>query len=134
MSDASTSASAADAGIGRLVDTETIRALVDIGFISLSRGLDRHAEAVFAGVAAARPEHETGPMGLALVSLLRGDPAAAAARLRKLPPTDPVQLFLGMSLIRLGDRSGGRAVLGRLIATAEDPGVVAMAEQLLAEG
>lgn len=132
MNDDPTSAS--DAGIGRLVDTDTIRALVDIGFISLSRGLDRHAEAVFAGVAAARPDHETGPMGLALVSLLRNDPAAAAARLRKLPPTDPVQVFLGMALLRLGDRAAGRAVLERLVATADDPGVKAMAEQLIAGG
>jgi hypothetical protein len=117
-----------------MLDTDTVRALVDVGFIALSRGLDRHAEAIFQGVAAARPEHETGPLGLALVALLRGDPALAVKLLKPLPPSDQVQVFLGMALMRHGDREEARAVLDRLMATTSDPAIIGLAADLRTGG
>lgn len=116
-----------------MIGTEPVRALVDVGFIALSRGLDRHAEVIFRGVAAARPDNETGPMGLALVELLRGDPATAARMLKSLPPSDQVLTFYGLALMRLGDRTGAAEVLDRLVATTSDEAVLALAGDLRAE-
>ena len=84
------------------LEAEDVRALADIGFIALSRGLDAHAEAIFTGLSAARPEQDVGAIGGALVLMLRGDVDAAIAALRKLGPGDTVQAFLGLALARQG--------------------------------
>lgn len=116
-----------------MIGTEPVRALVDIGFIALSRMLDRHAETIFRGVAAARPDNETGPMGLALVELQRANPAVAARMLKALPPSDQVLVFYAMALVRLGDRPGAVEVLDRLMASTTDEAILSLAAALRAE-
>jgi len=115
-----------------MIETDAVRALVDIGFIALSRGLDRHAEAIFDGVTAARPDGEAGPLGMALVALLRSDADRAVKLLRTLPPSDPVRLFLGMALLRRGDRVDAARILTDVAATAADAGTADLARATLA--
>ena len=64
--------------IDAVVTAEDLRLLADVGFSAISRGDDRSAEAIFAGLTAARPDGEAGPIGTALVHLHRGDADAAA--------------------------------------------------------
>ncbi len=104
--------------VGGILEAEDMRTLMDIGFMALSRGLDGPAAAVFAGVAAARPDQEGGPIGTALVKLYRGQIDEALAILRRLPPSDAVRTFLGLALSRQGDREAARRTLADVVETA----------------
>jgi hypothetical protein len=115
------------------IESEDVRALADLGFIALSRGLDRHAAAIFEGLQAARPNQEAGFIGRALVDLARGEVEAALRTLRSLPPSDAVLAFLGMALIRHGDQAEAREVLGAVIRNDPDGSHGAMAKAMLAE-
>ena len=115
------------------LESKDARALADIGFIALSRGLDRHAAAIFVGLQAARPKEEAGFIGGALVDLARGEVEAALRILRSLPPTDAALTFLGMALIRHGDKAEARDVLGEVIRNDPDGSHGAMAKAMLAE-
>ena len=114
-----------------MLDTDDVRTLVDVGFIALSRGLDQHAAAIFEGVRAARPEAEAGPLGLALVHLLRGEVDPAVRLLRALPPSDAALTYLGIALLRQGAAQEARALLGDVAATADGP-FARLAEDTLA--
>ncbi|MEN3385169.1 MAG: hypothetical protein V7608_5213 [Hyphomicrobiales bacterium] len=115
------------------LESEDARALADLGFIALSRGLDRHAAAIFEGLQAARPNQEAGFIGRALVDLARGEIEAALQTLRSLPPSDAALTFLGMALIRHGDQTEARDVLGEVIRNDPDGSRGAMATAMLAE-
>jgi hypothetical protein len=114
-----------------MLETDDVRTLVDLGFIALSRGLDRHADAIFAGVRVARPGQEAGILGGALVAMLRGDLAAAVKALRTIPGSDAGRVFLGIALARQGDLGEARELLKEI---AETPGssAAALAEASLA--
>lgn len=114
-----------------MLEPQDIRSLVDLGFIALMRGHDRHAAAIFDGVQALRPEQEAGFLGGALVQLQRGEVAAAIASLRRLPPSDTAQTFLGIALMRDGAKDEAQAVLSHIIRTCDDPALVDMARQTL---
>jgi hypothetical protein len=116
---------------GALLEPDDVRLLVDIGFMALSRGLDGPAAAIFAGVAAARPAQEAGPIGTALVQLHRGEVEAAVRGLRALPPSDAARLFLGLALGRQGAAAEARAVLADVAATATDPAHARSAQAML---
>lgn len=120
-------------GIDALVTAENLRLLADVGFSAISRGDDRSAEAIFAGLTAARPDGEAGPIGTALVHLYRGNAEAAVAILRRFPGSDAAQLFLGMALHRAARSAEARAVLEALAATAADPAPGEAARAMLAE-
>jgi hypothetical protein len=114
-----------------ILDSDELRMLVDIGFIALSRGADRHAEAIFAGVQAVRPGEEAGHLGAALVHLYRGEVDPAVAILRKLPPSDAAQTFLGLALSRRGEGDEASRVLNGVVATAPDTAFASLARDLL---
>lgn len=114
------------------ITAEDLRSLADIGFMAVSRGLDGIAEPIFAGLTAARPAGEAGPLGTALVLLQRGEAEAAVATLRALPPSDAAQLFLGMALHRAGHAAEAREVLGDLAGTAAEPAPAEAARAMLA--
>lgn len=114
-----------------MMESQDIRALVDLGFIALMRGHDRHAAAIFDGVQALRPEQEAGFLGGAMVHLQRGEIRPAIAILRRLPPTDPAQTFLGIALMRDGETREARTILGHIIHTSDDPALVDLARQTL---
>lgn len=107
---------------GDILESDDVRTLVEIGFMALMRGQAEAAAEIFAGVVAARPAQEAGHIGTALVQLHRGDPEAAAATLRRLPPSDAARLFLGLAVSRTGRIAEARAILADVAsAAAETP-------------
>lgn len=101
-----------------VLESDDVRMLVDIGFIALSAGLDPQARTIFAGVEAARPDQEAGPIGLALAEMAADELDSAVARLKALPPSDAALTYLGMALMRRGDTGEGRETLRRVLETA----------------
>ncbi|KAB0676853.1 hypothetical protein [Aureimonas leprariae] len=116
-----------------MIGTEDVRALVDLGFIALSAGLNRHARKIFEGVEAARPEGEAGPLGLALADMAEGDLDAAVARLRALPPSDAALTYLGLARARQGDRDEAARALRRVAAGDVDGPFAALAAAAIEE-
>ena len=110
-----------------LIATEDARLLAEIGFIALSAGLDQQAEAIFAGLKAAKPSQEAGPLGLAMVHMGRGELDAAIAILKALPPSDAAQTYLGLALARRGDTGEARSIFDRVIRTTRDASFSALA-------
>lgn len=111
--------------------TDDVRMLADIGFLALSRGLDRHALAIFEGVRALRPAQEAGPLGIAMVQLHRGEVDAAVATLRGLRPSDAALTFLGLALARQGAQGEARALLSEVVTSAPDTPLAAIAREAL---
>jgi len=110
-----------------MLHAKDVRTLVDIGYIALSAGLYAHAAEIFDGVKAARPNHEAGFIGHALVDIARGEVGSAIKTLRSLPPSDGAQAFLAMALIHHGDREEARTILTEVISSSEDDSVVTLA-------
>lgn len=105
--------------------------LADIGFLALSYGdLDR-AEAIFKGVQAARPENEAGPLGMAMTDLARGNAQDAVEILQKLPPSDPVRLYLAIAMGSSGNKQGAEELFQDLIATANGTAFAELAAEHL---
>lgn len=119
--------------IDAIVTGEDLRMLADVGFSAVSRGETATAQAIFAGLTAARPDNEAGPIGTALVHLQRGEAETAAAILRRFPGSDAAQLFLGIALHRGGRRDAARTVLEALVGTALDPAPAEAARAALEE-
>jgi Flp pilus assembly protein TadD len=113
------------------LETDDVRMLVDLGFIALWRGAERQATAIFEGVVAARPKEEAGYLGSALVQLYRGDLDAAIVTLRRLPPSDAAQTFLGLALSRQGAASEARRILNEVVETAQGTSFARLAEAVI---
>ncbi len=116
-----------------MLTTEDVRNLVDIGFMALSRGLDEPAQTIFAGVKAARPEQEAGPLGLSLVALHRGEIDEAIRILRALPPSDAALTFLGLALRRHGDLDEARTIFTEVERSVPGTPYAALAREALDE-
>jgi len=114
-----------------LLETEDTRLLTEIGFIALSAGLDGQADAIFRGIAAARPGQEAGPLGRALVHMARGELDGAIAILRALAPSDATLSYLGLALARRGDKAEAQAILQRVLRTSSDGAFVELATAAL---
>ncbi len=114
-----------------LVDSDDVRLLADLGFLAFSRGMLHEATLIFKGLSAARPTQEAGPIGLALVHLMRNEAAEAIAILKKLPPSDAVLTYLGLAQSRIGDLSSARRSLAEVSGTALDPTFSTLAGDLL---
>ena len=117
--------------IADLLEPDDVRMLVDIGFMALSHDFVESAEAIFAGVIAARPAQEAGHIGKALLLLHRGDVDEAVAVLRALPPTDAARLFLGLAVSRTGDVAQARSILADVAEATPDAAHSASARALL---
>ncbi|MGV8938758.1 MAG: hypothetical protein ACOH2J_16690 [Allorhizobium sp.] len=105
-------------GTDFVLDTEDVRAMVDLGFMALSAGLSRDAEAIFEGVRAARPEQEAGMLGLAMVRLAENRPEAAVMLLKPLAPSEAVLTYLGLAQARCGEKHAAGCSLRGVIASA----------------
>ncbi|WP_341367281.1 hypothetical protein [Yoonia sp. BS5-3] len=106
--------------MAELLEQEDLKLLTDIGFIAVSRGLKDHAVAIFDGVKAMRPEGEAGYLGLGMVEILNGDPAAAVKTLQTAPPSDAVNTFLGIALVQASEVKKGQKLLQSVIDTSAD--------------
>lgn len=118
---------------GVLLETEDVRAMVDLGFMAISAGLIRHAEAIFEGVRAARPQHEAGALGLAMVHLAENRPAEAVALLKPLPPSEAVLTYLGLAQARHGERDAAGRSLRGVIASAPGTAFAEIASVAISE-
>lgn len=110
------------------LEAADVQLLTDIGFIALSAGLDREAETIFEGVAAARPAQEAGPLGVAMVKMARNDLDGAIAILRALAPSDAALTYLGLALARRGDEAEARQLLRGIVESASGTSFAALAE------
>ena len=110
------------------LEAADVRLLADIGFIALSAGLNGEAETIFAGVEAARPGQEAGPLGIAMVKMARGDLDGAVSVLRSLAPSDAALTYLGLALARRGDEAEARQLLRGIVESAPDTPFAALAE------
>ena len=115
-----------------MIESKDVRTLVDLGFIAVTRGLDKHAIAIFDGVRAVRPDEDAAYIGPALLMIQKGDINGAIKLLRSRPPSDSIRVFLGMALLRHGDITDAIDVLQDLVATAGDPALADLATNLLA--
>ena len=115
-----------------MIESKDVRTLVDLGFIAVTRGLDKHAAAIFDGVRAVRPNEDAAYIGPALLMIQKGDINGAIKLLRSRPPSDSIRVFLGMALLRHGDIKDAVDVLHDLVATAGDPALSDLARNLLA--
>jgi hypothetical protein len=116
-----------------MIVLEDVRTLADVGFIALSRGLNAEASRIFEAVRIFRPDREAGYIGAALVELRRGDIEAAVKLLKPLPPSDTARAFLGLALMRLGERRDGIDMLQDVIEHAGETPAGRLASAILRE-
>ena len=116
------------------VSAESLRRLLEIGYVAAGNGYFAEAETIFRGLAAVRPESSAPAIGRAVSALNRGMAADAVGVLeaeRKRSPDDAlVQAFLGLALQSAGRNAESTAALAALTETA-DPVAAAMAKALL---
>ena len=116
------------------VGVDSLRRLLEIGYVAAGNGYFAEAETIFRGVAAMRPESSAPVIGRAVSALNRGM-AAEAVRLleaeRQRSPDDAlVQAFLGLALRSAGRNAESTAALAALSDSA-DAVAAAMAQALL---
>jgi hypothetical protein len=114
-----------------MIESNVARLMADVGFMAISRGFDTEALVIFDGLTAARPTQEAGPLGRALVHLLRDEIDEAARLLRALPPSDAALSFLALAKSRSGDKAAARELLENVKRSAGDPVYASLADDLL---
>lgn len=92
-------------------DSETVRLIAEIGFIAVSYGLAEEAEQIFKAFRVMRPDQEAGALGLSLACMVRGDVDGALKHLESAPPTDTIQTYRGLALLRKGDLDTAKEIL-----------------------
>jgi len=116
------------------VSADSVRRLLEIGYIAAGNGYFADAELIFRGVAAVRPESSAPAIGRAVAALNRGA-AGEAVRLleaeRERSPSDALsQAFLGLALRSAGRNAEATAAL-EAATKSGDPIAAAMAQALL---
>lgn len=117
------------------VNTETVQSLMEIGYVAVGCGYFAEAEAIFAGVQAARPASELPQLGRAMAKLNAGQVNEAISLLRGAletnPDSDLAMSFLGLALRKAGLGQASRDVLDQVIRANHQPEAVALARSLL---
>ncbi|WP_068310256.1 tetratricopeptide repeat protein [Polycladidibacter hongkongensis] len=90
---------------------EMVRTLAEIGFIAVSYGRSEQAQAIFEAFLVMRPESEAGLLGLSLVAMVKGDVDEALKLLEQAPPSDTIQTYKGLALLRKGEREQAEEIL-----------------------
>jgi predicted Zn-dependent protease len=116
------------------VGADSLRRLLEIGYVAAGNGYFAEAETIFRGVAAMRPGSSAPAIGRAVAALNRGM-ASEAVRLleteRQRSPQDAlVQAFLGLALRGAGRNAESTAALAAL-TDSDEPAAAAMAKALL---
>ena len=115
------------------MDSDEARALVDAGFLAVSRNITDAGIAIFEAVVLVRPELAAGYIGLCYAYLGAGQPEKAFEVLKKAPPGFEIDLFGGIALIRGGDKELGRKRLEHVLAYSPDVAHKEIAQSFLAE-
>lgn len=129
--------SPSDGAAGALLAPEDARLLFRLGLAAIGKSRVRDAEAIFKGLAAARPGLAFPWYGLGLLRISQGKCAEAVALLRSAAVADEaeraqLQPLLGMALQLEGRRAEGAAVLERVAQGGADAAGKHLAMQLLA--
>src|SRR5688572_26663371 len=105
------------------VGAESLRRLLEVGYVAAGNGYFAEAEAIFRGLAAVRPDSSAPAIGRAVSALNRGMAGDAVGLLeaeRKRSPSDAlVQAFLGLALRSAGRNAESTAALAALTENAD---------------
>jgi hypothetical protein len=120
------------------VCTDLVRLLIEVGYVAVGRGMQSHAEDIFHGLIAARPESELPIIGLAVCKMNFGDFASASKLLAEdalaiNPSSSIARCFLGVVSHYCGARDEALAIMQEVLETNSDIDAVNIAKSVLAE-
>jgi hypothetical protein len=120
------------------VCTDLVRTLLEIGYVAVGRGLQSHAEDIFHGLIAARPESELPIIGLAVCKMNFGDFASATKLLsedaiRINPASSMAKCFLGVVSHYCGAKNETLAIMNEVVESGNDESAVNIAKSVLEE-
>ena len=115
------------------IDSDEARALVDAGFLAVSRNITDAGIAIFEAVILARTQLAAGYIGLCYAYLGAGQPEKAFEILKKAPSGFEMDLFGGIALVRGGDKELGRKRLEHVLAYSTDAAHKEIAQSFLSE-
>ncbi|WP_152503322.1 hypothetical protein [Labrenzia sp. THAF82] len=121
------------AEIKKVFSTDELRLLVEVGFVSISKGEPGAAAEVFEAVRLLRPKQDAGYIGGALAALMAEDPNAAVQLFGGAPDTPAARTFRGLALLRSGDVRQGRGCLRSVVDNAPSSAFAQLSEELLSE-
>ena len=117
------------------IRTETLKRLMEIGYVAAGSGLYSDAETIFAGIQAVRPDSEMPQIGWAVVRMNAGLHDDATKILRNVidqkPESDLTKSFLGLALRLAGMSGQSESILQEVVDANRDETAVAMARSLL---
>jgi hypothetical protein len=127
-----------DSSVLQSVDASLLRLLAEIGFVATACGLWSHAEAIFAGVRAVRPNSEFPVISQALARMTVGDDVKAIYLLRenalKINPDNALaKSFLCLALKRSGNAEEAHPLIESIIQQNKDSRAVEIA-RIVQEG
>lgn len=122
-----------DKSVLQSIDGALLRLLAEIGFVATACGLWSHAELIFNGVRAVRPESEFPVISQALARMTVGDDLKAIALLRDTalqinPENELAQSFLCLALKRSGQEKEATPLIESIISKASDPRAIEIAK------
>lgn len=112
-------------------DSETVKVLAELGFIAVSYGLAEHADTIFKAFQVMRPDQEAGPLGRSLAAMTRGNVDEALLCLENAPPTDTIQTYRGLALLRKGEIDTACEILSEVCEMAAGTPCAEIAAQAL---
>ncbi len=121
------------------MNTETVRVLMEAGYMAAGAGMVKDAATIFAGVQAARPKSEYPVIGLAVTLMSAGEHQGAVDLLTQKalelnPGSCLAKSFLGLALKLAGRSNEARAQLEAVLSNCNnDPAATNMAQSLLQE-
>ena len=118
------------------VSTEVVQTLMEVGYVAVGRGLRSHAEAIFRGVAAARPGSDLPLVGLGVCRLNFGDYKGASEVLMKEalkinPDSGLAKAFLAIVLKEMNMKAEAETLMETVKSTSTDPAAVNLATSYL---
>lgn len=113
------------------IDSDEARAMVDSGFLAVSRNMTDAGIAIFEAVILLRPNLAAGYIGMCYAHLGAGNPEKAFEALKNAPPGYETDLFGGIALIRGGNIEQGRKRLEHVLTYSTDEGHKEIARSFL---
>ncbi|MDR1255850.1 MAG: hypothetical protein LBJ94_02930 [Puniceicoccales bacterium] len=118
--------------------TDLVKTLLETGYVAVGRGLQVHAEDIFNGLIAARPESELPVVGLSVCKMSFGDFATATALLTKQalainPSSEIAKCFLGVVSHYCGAAQQSLSIMSDLISNGTDETAINIAKNVVNE-
>ncbi|MDR1366760.1 MAG: hypothetical protein LBJ13_02525 [Puniceicoccales bacterium] len=121
------------------IPAEMLRLLVNIGYVATGSGKKKHAEVIFEGVIAARPQNELLYVAYAFMRMVFGEYTEASKllmekALRINPDSEIAKAFYGMLLHQVGRRGESYVILNQVKENGKDVDAIALAECIIKKG